>query len=59
MNEPEPESEAERLLRLADNAIGAFSDLLEEYKESGSVDAVEAKHCRDLVAKYENAKAAV
>lgn len=55
----EPESKAERLLRLADNAIGVCSDLLDEIQESGSADAVVARQCRDLIAKYEYAKAAV
>ena len=59
MNEPEPETKAERLLRLADHAIGVCSDLLDEIQESGISDAVVARQCRDLIAKYENAKAAV
>ncbi len=55
----ESESKAGRLLVLADNAIGVCSDLLDEIQESGIADAVVARQCRDLIAKYENSKASV
>ena len=55
----EPETKAERLLRLVDPIAGALSDLMDELEESGSVGLATIRQCRALVAKYEYAKAAV